>query len=232
MNYKNSINSEELNKFERCKAEWWNLDGPLKTLHAINPIRFDFILKHSDLSGQKRILDVGCGGGILTESLAKTGAFVTGLDAELTAITAAKQHALQEKLAINYICSPLENFEDDSFDLITCMELLEHVDDPSIIFEHAQRLLKPGGLLFVSTINRNLKAYIGAVLFAEYLLSLLPTGTHDYKKFLKPSEIAKLAREKGFTILEYKGIYYNPFTNKASLTENIDVNYVCALQRI
>lgn len=225
MNNKTTIDSREIEKFAKLSDNWWDKDGALKTLHDINPARLLFIAKSVDLSG-KRVLDVGCGGGILSESMAEKGAMVTGIDAECEAINTATAHAKESKLSINYICSPIEDFDEPQFDVVTCMELLEHVTAPQVVISHCARLLKPGGYLLVSTINRTLKAYATAIIAAEYVLGLLPKQTHDYEKFLKPSELAGMARYAGLEMTGMRGMAYNPLTRAADLQDSVSVNYL------
>ena len=192
MNIKTTVDSAEVAKFSQHANEWWDLNGPLKTLHEINPARLDFMQRHVSFS-DKSILDIGCGGGILSEAMAKSGGRVTGLDVESEAIASAQKHAETQGLSIQYVCQPIECFRSDEvgiFDVITCMEMLEHVTEPQLVIQHAARLLKPGGVLFLSTINRTLKAYASLIVMAEYVLNLLPRQTHDYDKFIKPSEFA------------------------------------------
>lgn len=223
-----TIDTKEVQKFAQLAQQWWDTEGPLKTLHDINAARVQFILQHSDLSGL-RVLDVGCGGGILCEAMARAGANVTGIDAEGESIKVAQDHALDNNLSIEYVNSPIEDYEAPAYDVVTCMELLEHVQNPQLLLHHCKRLLKPGGLLFVSTINRTLKAYLGAVIAAEYLLKLLPKQTHDYDKFIKPSELLRMARELNLHLKDMKGLGYNPFSRQTSLIDNVDVNYVLVL---
>lgn len=226
-----TIDPNEIHKFAAHKEDWWDINGPLKTLHDINSARLMFILKHTALQ-DKRVLDVGCGGGILSEGLAQNGAFVTAIDAEPNAIETAKKHADLLHLSIDYHCSSLEVYENTPFDLITCMELLEHVNDYSQVIAHAARLIKKDGLLFLSTINRTLSAYLTAIVGAEYLLSILPRQTHDYHKFIRPSELARVLRHYGFEVIQLKGMQYNPFTRKASLSDSTAVNYLLVAKRI
>lgn len=225
-----SINPQEVTKFSQLAQSWWDKNGPLKTLHDINPVRLAFILKH--LTPQKQsVLDLGCGGGILSESLAQAGFCVTGLDASAQSIHEAVQHAMVSGLNINYVCSPVENY-DGLFDAITCMEMLEHVDSPVLVLTHAARLLKSGGLLFLSTINRTLKSYLKAILGAEYILSLLPRQTHDYDKLIRPGELARVIRDSGFELSMIMGMDYNPFTRTASLTHDVSVNYLMVCKKL
>lgn len=224
-----TIDASEVEKFRMHANQWWELNGPLKTLHDINPARLQFIKNGLALTGA-RVLDVGCGGGILAEALAKEGALVTGLDAESAAIEAAKAHAKQGGLTIDYVCSPIETYDAPLFDAITCMEMLEHVAEPALVIEHCSRLLKPGGYLFLSTINRTVKAYASVVIAAEYLLGLLPKQTHDFAKFIKPSELVAMARSAGLDMLVMSGLSYHPLTRAASLQACIDVNYLMLFQ--
>lgn len=222
---KSTINPQEIAKFAQHAQQWWDLQGPLKTLHDINPPRLAFIEAQMNLS-KASVLDLGCGGGILSEALALKGAQVTGLDAEETAIEAAKLHASQSGLSIDYQCCPVEDYEHKGFDMISCMEMLEHVNDPQEIINHCARLLKPGGYLFLSTLNRGLKSYATAIIAAEYILGLLPKQTHDFKKFIKPSELAAMIRKAGLEFSQMKGLNYNPLSRQASLGESVDVNYL------
>ena len=224
-----TINQHELNKFAQHAQFWWDTEGPLKTLHDINGVRLDFIKQHIDLDDLS-VLDVGCGGGILCEAMASSGAKVTGIDAESEAILVAQEHATKNHLSIEYLCTPLETYKGHRFDVITCMEMLEHVQNPELILKHCKRLLKPNGFLFVSTISRTLKAYASAIIAAEYLLNLLPRQTHDYNKFIKPSELVAMARAYDFGLVDMKGMDYNPFSRKASLGSDVKVNYLLALR--
>lgn len=228
---KTTIDEVEVAKFAQHATQWWDPEGPLKTLHDINPARLTFIEHTQSLSGL-RVLDIGCGGGVLSEAMAMKGALVTGLDVEDAAIIAARKHSMESKLKIDYICQALEEYVAEPFAVITCMEMLEHVQEPQLIIEHAARLLKPGGYLFLSTINRNLKSYASVVIAAEYLLNLLPRQTHDYDKFIKPSELATMIRSNGLDIVEIKGMGYNPLTRQASLKDSVAINYLMACRKI
>lgn len=230
MKINTTVDPSELAKFAQHANHWWDLEGPLKTLHDINPTRLQFIEERISLSGQ-RVLDVGCGGGILSEAMSKRGAIVTGLDAEADAIAAARAHATQTALQIEYVCGPIETFEAEAFPIITCMEMLEHVAHPALVVEHAARLLLPCGYLFLSTINRTLKAYASAVVAAEYLLELLPRQTHDYQKFIKPSELASMARDAGLEVVGLSGLSYHPFTRVATLQASVAVNYLLVCRK-
>lgn len=226
-----TVNEAEKEKFNAHKSDWWNKDGPLKTLHDINPARMAFIQGLAQLKNCE-VLDVGCGGGILTEALAKQSSKATGLDVAQTAIDTAIKHAKMGKLDIDYICSPIENYSEKQFDVITCMEMLEHVDSPNLVLQHCHRLLKDGGWLFLSTINRTTMAYAQAILAAEYILKILPRQTHHYHKFIKPSELASMCRQYSFEICDIKGLKYNPLTRSASLSDQPNVNYLMACKKI
>ena len=223
-----NVSKEEVEKFNELAHKWWDEESEFKPLHQINPLRLNFIDKKVNLKN-KKVLDVGCGGGILSESMAKRGADVTGIDMGEKVIRIAKLHALQSKLDIDYQCTSLEAIapkQKARFDVITCMEMIEHVPDPSIIVSLCEKLLKPGGTLFMSTINRNIKAYLFAVIGAEYILKLLPRGTHDYEKFIKPSELIAWCRKENFTIKTLIGMTYNPITQIYKLSDDVSVNYL------
>ncbi|MFT4059131.1 MAG: bifunctional 2-polyprenyl-6-hydroxyphenol methylase/3-demethylubiquinol 3-O-methyltransferase UbiG [Legionella sp.] len=230
MNKRSTVNAEEVNKFAQHAKHWWDTEGPLKTLHDINATRLAFIAQQINLNNL-HILDVGCGGGILCEAMAKAGAKVTGLDVEQEAILAAQEHAQTNSLTIEYVCTPIETFKSEQYDVITCMEMLEHVEHPEMVLEHCKRLLKPKGILFLSTISRTLKAYAGAIVVAEYVLNLLPRQTHDYKKFIKPSELMRIVRSYGFHLVDMQGINYNPILRTSSLCSDVQINYLMALRK-
>lgn len=225
-----SSQSKEIAKFSQHAAQWWDLNGPFKTLHHLNPTRLAFILKHKPSLEGLSILDLGCGGGILTEALAKQGALLTGIDLSEEGIAAAKRHASSQALNIDYFCTAIEDYEHPPFDLIVCMEMLEHVDHPQVILNQCKRLLKPGGYLFLSTLHRNMKSYALAILAAEYILGLLPRQTHDFQKFIKPSELAQMLRTLDFELKGLSGLSYNPFSHQASLCKEVSVNYLMAAQ--
>lgn len=224
---KTSVDPEEIAKFAQHAAYWWDLNGPFRTLHAINPTRLDYIERFVNLAGV-RILDIGCGGGILCEGMAKRGGMVTGLDVESEAIATASAHASKEKLSIEYICQPLETFDAERFPIITCLEMLEHVADPLMIIREAARLLAPGGFLFLSTINRSLLAYVKVILAAEYVLRLVPRQTHDYQRFIKPSELAGMLRVADLEVVDVSGLAYHPLSKTASLVSSVTDNYLLA----
>ncbi len=225
MNTKSTIDSVEIAKFAQHASQWWDTEGPLKTLHDINPARLAYIQQYISLADQ-RILDVGCGGGILSEAMAASGAIVTGLDVEVDAIECARAHAEQSQLNIDYVCQPIETFEAKLFDSITCMEMLEHVQEPQWVIQYCARLLKEGGYLFLSTLNRTPMAYATAIVGAEYILGLLPRQTHDFNKFIKPSELAHMVRESGLEVVGMTGLAYNPLTREAVLQNSVAVNYL------
>ena len=228
MNIKN-LDQDEVNKFDELAAKWWDKDGEFKPLHQINPLRVGFIKERSSLEG-KKVLDVGCGGGILAEALNELGAIVTGIDASENTIGVAKTHSKSIGSDVKYIQNTIEEFTssypDERFDVITCLEMLEHVPSPFEIIESFSNLLKEDGNIFFSTINRNPRSYLFAVIGAEYILNLLPKGTHDYEKFIKPSELAKWIRDAGLSSKETIGLSYNPITDNYWLGKDIQVNYM------
>ena len=218
----------ELQKFGDLAHKWWDKNSEFKPLHAINPLRLNWIDGLIGLKG-KRVLDVGCGGGILSESMYFKGAEVTGIDLGEKALNIAKLHQLESGAKVDYQYIAVEELatqQPASFDVVTCMEMLEHVPDPAAIITACARLVKPGGSVFFSTINRNPKAYLFAVLGAEYVLNLLPKGTHDYAKFIKPSELASWARIANLDIHSMRGMSYNPITQHYSLGDDVAVNYM------
>ena len=233
MNIKN-LDHEEVNKFDELAAKWWDMEGEFKPLHQINPLRVGFIEQRSTLAG-KKVLDVGCGGGILSEALSELGADVTGIDASENTIGVAKSHSKLINSDVKYIQNTIEEFvtsnPDEKFDVITCLEMLEHVPSPGDIIKVCSGLLKKNGDIFFSTINRNPRSYLFAVIGAEYILNLLPKGTHDYEKFIKPSELAKWIREANLNTLETIGLSYNPITDNYWLGKDIQVNYMVHARR-
>lgn len=221
---------QELDKFQELASQWWDPQGPLKSLHDINPLRLGWVQEQAELTN-KRVLDVGCGGGILTESMALTGAKATGLDLAKPLIDTAKLHALEHQVDVDYHCIDVSDFvkkHPGEFDVVTCMELLEHVPDPAALIKHCASLLKSGGKIFFSTINRNPKAYLSAIVAGEYLLRLLPKGTHDYKQFIKPSELESWCRDAGLKINKLHGMSYRPLQKRYYLCDNVSVNYLAA----
>ncbi len=218
----------ELAKFETLASRWWDPQSEFAPLHQINPLRVGFINARTNLAGA-RVLDVGCGGGILSESLSGLGAVVTGLDAGLAPISVARLHAKLNDHPIDYRHATVEQLVDQGeppYDIICCLEMLEHVPNPAITIAACARLLKPGGDIFFSTINRNLKSFLFAIVGAEYVLSLLPKGTHDYRRLIKPSELDKWARRENLQLEEITGMHYNPISKRYRLGDGVAVNYL------
>ena len=223
-----NVDPAELEKFAVLAHRWWDKNSEFKPLHAINPLRLHFIDEAVGLNG-KRVLDVGCGGGILSESMAEKGADVVAIDLGEKALKVAKLHQLESGSKVDYqliAVEALASQQPASFDVVTCMEMLEHVPDPAAIIDACAKLVKPGGSVFFSTINRNPKAYLFAVIGAEYVLNMLPKGTHEYEKFIKPSELSAWARNSDLTVNKLKGMSYNPLTQHYSLGSDISVNYL------
>jgi len=223
-----NVDAAELNKFSELAHKWWDKNSEFKPLHEINPLRLNYINDTVSLAG-KRVLDVGCGGGILSESMAEKGAQVTGIDLGEKALKVAQLHSLESGIAVDYrliAAEVLAEQEVGTYDVVTCLEMLEHVPDPASIVSACAKLVKPGGHVFFSTINRNPKAYAFAVLGAEYILQMLPKGTHDYAKFIKPSELASFARQADLTLQDQAGMSYNPITKHYSLNKDVSVNYL------
>ncbi len=223
-----NVDQDELDKFASLAARWWDPEGDLKTLHQINPLRLNYINTRANLAG-KNVIDIGCGGGILAESMAQIGASVTGIDMHQSIIDAAKLHQLESKTNVEYLRISAEEMaalRPAAYDVVTCLEMLEHVPDPASVIQACAALVKPGGHIFFSTINRNPKAYLFAILGAEYVLNILPKNTHDYRKFIKPSELGNWARAAGLNPLHMQGIHYHPFSKVFSLNDNISVNYL------
>ena len=225
-----NVDQDEVNKFASLASRWWDKNSEFKPLHDINPLRLNYIKEKLGGSLQgKKILDVGCGGGILAESLANEGANVTGIDMAEAGLEVAKLHLLESGLDIDYQKIPAEELaktRKDEFDIVTCLEMLEHVPDPSSIIRACAELVKPGGDVFFSTINRNPKSYLFAIIGAEYILKLLPQGTHDWDKFILPSEMEEWARDAGLSLQAIIGMTYNPFTKKYKLESDVSVNYL------
>jgi 2-polyprenyl-6-hydroxyphenyl methylase / 3-demethylubiquinone-9 3-methyltransferase len=228
-----NVDAAEVAKFEALASRWWDRNSEFKPLHKINPLRVGFIETQTTLAG-KKVLDVGCGGGILAEAMAHRGAIVTGIDMGVAPLEVAKLHLLESGVEVDYQQSTAEDFaqgQNAQFDIVTCLEMLEHVPEPASVIKACHDLLAPGGQLFISTINRNPKSYLFAVLGAEYILNMLPKGTHDYKKFIRPSEIAQLARANGLHLQTLKGMTYNPLTRKYKMSDDVDVNYLMHLTK-
>jgi 2-polyprenyl-6-hydroxyphenyl methylase/3-demethylubiquinone-9 3-methyltransferase len=226
-----NVDPAEIDKFQSIASRWWDPESEFKALHEINPLRVSYIEQHADGLDGKRILDIGCGGGILAEALARKGAIVTGIDMAEGSLKVAKMHLFESQLEIDYQLSTVEAFAQDhsaEFDIVTCLEMLEHVPDPASVVASATSLSKSHGQLFFSTINRNPKSFAMAILGAEYLLQLIPRGTHDYRKLIKPSELARAARMNGLKVNDITGMTYNPLSKSYRLCNNIDVNYLMA----
>jgi len=225
---------KEIDKFSELAHRWWDPESEFKPLHELNPLRLDWIDGIAGLSG-KNVVDVGCGGGILSESMARRGAHVRGIDLSTKALKVADLHSLESGVTVTYeeiAAEALAARMPASVDVVTCMEMLEHVPDPSSIVRACATLVRPGGLVFFSTINRNLKAYLLAIVGAEYVLNMLPRGTHDYEKFITPSELARFARDAGLELLDLRGMTYNPLTRMYSLGTDTGVNYMMAFRRV
>lgn len=223
----------ELQKFSELAHRWWDPTSEFRPLHEINPLRLEWINARAPLAG-KTVADIGCGGGILAESMAKKGANVTGIDLSEKALKVADLHSLESGVQVRYELISAEELaarEPSKYDVVTCMEMLEHVPDPAAVVKACATLVKPGGHVFFSTINRNPKSYLFAVLGAEYILRLLPKGTHDYAKFIKPAELAQFIRNAGLNVDSLKGMTYNPLTKIYSLNQDTDVNYLVACSR-
>jgi 2-polyprenyl-6-hydroxyphenyl methylase/3-demethylubiquinone-9 3-methyltransferase len=228
-----NVDAAELQKFGDLAHRWWDHTGEMRPLHEMNPLRLEWIDRQADLKG-KRVVDVGCGGGILAESMALQGATVLGIDLSIKPLRVAELHARESGVRVDYREISAESLAEEqpgAFDVVTCMEMLEHVPDPAQTIAACARLVRPGGWVFVSTLNRNPKSFLFAIVGAEYMLRLLPRGTHEYAKFIKPSELAGYARTVGLDIAEVTGLIYNPLTRRFSLGADTDVNYMMALRK-
>lgn len=228
MRSQDNVDPQELSKFDAVAARWWDPEGECKPLHQLNPLRLQFIESHTKLAG-KKVVDIGCGGGLLSEAMAARGAQVTGIDMSAAALSVAKLHLLESGLQVDYLQTTAEAFaaqQPAAFDVVTCMELLEHVPEPETLVAACASLLKPGGELFFSTLNRNLKSFLQAIVGAEYLLNMLPKGTHRYDRFIRPSELDRWCRSAGIVLRHVQGMSYHPFTQSFFLTESPDVNYL------
>ncbi|MGY0219341.1 bifunctional 2-polyprenyl-6-hydroxyphenol methylase/3-demethylubiquinol 3-O-methyltransferase UbiG [Endozoicomonadaceae bacterium StTr2] len=228
-----NVDGAEVAKFEALASRWWDPNSEFKPLHAINPLRLNYIDERAGLAG-KKVLDVGCGGGILSESMARRGAEVTGIDMGEAPLNVARLHSLESGVEVNYrriTAEQLAEEEPGSYDVVTCLEMLEHVPDPESIIRSLFTLVKPGGQVFMSTINRNPKAWLLAIAGAEYILKMLPKGTHDYDKFIRPSELSRWIRGTGMQLHDLTGMTYNPITGQYKLGRDTDVNYLAYATR-
>jgi 2-polyprenyl-6-hydroxyphenyl methylase/3-demethylubiquinone-9 3-methyltransferase len=228
-----NVDQSEIAKFSALAHRWWDPNSEFKPLHAINPLRLNWIKSFVPLEG-KKVVDVGCGGGILAESISQSGANTTGIDLSEKALKVAELHALEVGASLTYraiSAEALAEEQPEQYDVVTCMEMLEHVPDPASVVRACAKLCKPGGTLFFSTLNRNPKSYLFAIVGAEYILKLLPKGTHEYAKFIKPSELVAFTRQAGLDMLSMKGLSYNPLTQVYSLNDDVDVNYMIAVRK-
>ncbi|PCK10071.1 MAG: bifunctional 3-demethylubiquinol 3-O-methyltransferase/2-polyprenyl-6-hydroxyphenol methylase [Alteromonadaceae bacterium] len=229
-----NVDPEEIAKFERLASRWWDKEGEFKPLHEINPLRANYIASKAELSG-KKLIDVGCGGGILCESMAQNDALVTGVDMGEAPLEVAKLHSLESGVEVCYEKSTAEDYAQahpERFDVLTCMEMLEHVPDPKQTIAACADLVRPGGDLFFSTLNRTAKSWAFAIVGAEYILKLLPKGTHDHKKFIRPSELATWLRDANLELVDTCGLVYNPFTQHYSISQSdISVNYMMHVKK-
>ncbi|EIZ1411357.1 bifunctional 2-polyprenyl-6-hydroxyphenol methylase/3-demethylubiquinol 3-O-methyltransferase UbiG [Vibrio vulnificus] len=229
-----NVDPNEIKKFEDMASRWWDLEGEFKPLHQINPLRLDYVLSKADGLFGKKVLDVGCGGGILAESMAKEGAVVTGLDMGKEPLEVARLHALETGTKLTYIQSTIEDHAAENaqmYDVVTCMEMLEHVPDPQSVIRSCAALVKPGGHVFFSTLNRNIKSYLFAIVGAEKLLKIVPEGTHDHDKFIRPSELIKMIDQTDLCEQGITGLHYNPLSDTYKLGHNVDVNYIVHTQK-
>ena len=228
-----NVDPSEIARFEAAASRWWDPQGEMRPLHDLNPVRLQYVERAGPLVGRK-VLDVGCGGGLLAEAMARKGAKVTGLDLADDLLQVARLHALEGGVEVDYLLQSAEQHVVDhagEYEIVTCMEMLEHVPDPTAVIDSMARLVRPGGHVFVSTLNRTLKAYAMAVVGAEYVLRLLPAGTHTYEKFIRPSELRAWARAAGLGVSDIVGLDYDPFARKATLTGDASVNYLVHLRR-
>ena len=225
-----NVDRNEIAKFEALANRWWDPSSEFKPLHDINPLRLNYIDERVSLAG-KKVLDVGCGGGLLSEGMAQRGAHVTGIDMGEAPLSVARLHGLESGISVDYRQITVEELARDpeqagQYDVVTCLEMLEHVPDPSSVLKSCAAMLKPGGHLFVSTINRNPKSFLFAIVGAEYVLNMLPKGTHEWKKFIRPSEMSDFLRQAGLDVRELTGMTYNPITKSYKLGRDVDVNYL------
>ena len=229
-----NVDPSEVAQFDALSHQWWDTEGPLRTLHDLNPVRSTYIAERSGTLAGKRVVDVGCGGGILSEALAQRGANVTGIDMSAQALATARLHLYESGHQVDYQHVRAEDFADTNaqqFSVVTCLELLEHVPQPESTIAACAALAAPGANLFFSTIHRNIKAYLFAILGAEYALGLLPRGTHDYQRFIKPSELERESRRHGLQLMHMTGLSYNPLTHRAARSRDVAVNYIMHLRK-
>ena len=238
----NTINKKEIEKFSKIASEWWNPQGKFKPLHKFNPVRIKYIkensIKHFNIKSKNmplkklKILDIGCGGGLLSEPMSRLGAKVTGIDASQQNINVAKTHSLEKKLKIKYICSSPEKLKvKDKFDIILNMEIVEHVDDVNFFIENCSKFLKRNGIMYIATLNKTLKSYIFAIVGAEYILRWLPIGTHDWQKFIKPSKLIGFAEHNSMKIKKIDGVVFNPLSNTWNIDNDKSVNYIAIFKK-
>lgn len=231
----NNVDQNEIDKFSDLASRWWDPEGEFKPLHAINPLRLEFVEEHADGLFDKEILDVGCGGGILAESMAERGGKVTGIDMAQASLEVARLHGLESQCHVDYHCTSAEQFAQQrpqQFDVVTCMEMLEHVPDPASVIRACASLVKPGGQVFFSTLNRNLKSYLMGIVGAEYVLRLVPKGTHDYSRFIKPSELIAMTDPTDLFVRHATGLHMDPASQAFYLSDkNIDVNYLLHFEK-
>jgi len=228
-----NVDQSEIDKFSALAHRWWDPNSEFKPLHAINPLRLNWMKNLINFEG-KKVVDIGCGGGILAESIAQSGADTTGIDLSEKALKVAELHALEVGANLTYRSISAEALAEEQpgqYDVVTCMEMLEHVPDPASVVRACAKLCKPGGTLFFSTLNRNPKSYLFAIIGAEYILKLLPKGTHEYAKFIKPSELVAFTRNAGLEMMGIKGLAYNPITQVYSLNDDVSVNYMIAVRK-
>lgn len=224
----NNVDPNEIQKFEELASRWWDPESEFQPLHAINPLRTEYINLHSPVKGLK-VLDVGCGGGLISEAMSAFGAEVTGIDMGEAPLSVAKLHLLESGESVDYIKITAEELAEqrpEHYDVVTCLEMLEHVPDPSLVIDACSKMVKPGGDVYFSTINRNAKAWLMAIVGAEYVLNMLPKGTHEYNKLIKPSELSEYARHAGLELQRMIGLHYNPLSKSYKLAPGVDVNYM------